>query len=510
MQTVWFGPWKALAMAALLVTSTACGDLDEEESGTATETGGQPEEAETVTADTADQANDDATGVEDDEGEAAGESVDDEDAAEESADRVDETGGELQFADPAAEFPSWYPDGNFGHEDQIDPFATPYSDPPFEAAPDPADAGTVDCRTDAVGDLPDDTQYLPLIDFGYVEVDEPGGIPELEELAVGSGEEAVRRVDYVNDDDDSVSLYVAGTDPTALDAFLAEARVCFSLSEDDGSLGQDDTTTVDVGKRIVDATARLLVISAGLELEFQSALARYRDSLTVGDDILHYGDLVSLMLSEQPAELFEYSDIDGETLASLTPDDFIVAAAVLLEDDLRADTAIDEDPQQLALDMVVSRFFQPDAQFLVDPDELPSGAAGTPTYSQILNVEESPILVVLVPDTSGFGTEVRVDFAIDPTVNRRQKIYYRAKCIRTAKVSTHVEAGAATVFMYQWGPYRRHGNRYASSPWNTSSGQIKRTRKEPSTSFDVKVKGWQNGSQYDIFGWWVQGSGGTC
>ena len=139
--------------------------------------------------------------------------------------------------------------------------------------------------------------------------------------------------------------------------------------------------------------------------------------------------------------------------------------------------------------------------------------AGELGYPGLVNAEANPSIVVLLdpqPDPEVFDDTVRIDFVIDPSINRYRKVYYRARCVASAKVSTHTSAGATTVYMYQWNPYDRHGSRYASAAWKSQSGEIRRSRSSALVSFDVKVKGWINGSQYDIFGWWVEGGGGFC
>src|SRR6266508_4179105 len=98
-------------------------------------------------------------------------------------------------------------------------------------------------------------------------------------------------------------------------------------------------------------------------------------------------------------------------------------------------------------------------------------------------------------------------FVVDPNINKDVVHAYRSQCRRSAWTRIKAWAGSAMVRLWRAPPPDNVGSATATAP-NLSS-QIVRTS-ETLKTYDVNVKGLQNGSTYTIEGGWVMGSGGGC
>jgi hypothetical protein len=150
---------------------------------------------------------------------------------------------------------------------------------------------------------------------------------------------------------------------------------------------------------------------------------------------------------------------------------------------------------------------QPDAPSLINPAELPADDAG---YDALLRESADTIVVDIdvldanLPDEWA-GHAIAVSFCFDPRVNRKGKRYYRARKAVSVAVDLEANFGRMTVYLWRESPhYLKIGSRYAS----TAPGGNPRPRElwyssGATRSYDILVKGWQDGSDYDVYGGWV-------
>lgn len=160
-----------------------------------------------------------------------------------------------------------------------------------------------------------------------------------------------------------------------------------------------------------------------------------------------------------------------------------------------------------------------DAPMLAQDAELPADDAG---YRLMAEESEGGLLIVdfeLIDPTDELrdAETLSLLFVIDPPINRAAppwtwpyRRYYRAKCQRSAWVRLHADAGRMSAYLWRTAPdYLRIGSRYASTVWDAHPAGIGHDTGSPA-SYDVYVKGWLDGSHYEVDGSWEVGWGGGC
>ncbi len=148
---------------------------------------------------------------------------------------------------------------------------------------------------------------------------------------------------------------------------------------------------------------------------------------------------------------------------------------------------------------------QPRAPFLYPPQELSRDPAELGR-----RLREDPrrsVALSMKPVGALDSKRTVVWFVVDPNVNKDVVHAYRSQCRRSAWTRIKAWAGSAMVRLWRAPPPDNVGSATATAP-NLSS-QIVRTS-ETLKTYDVNVKGLQNGSTYTIEGGWVMGSGGGC
>jgi hypothetical protein len=160
---------------------------------------------------------------------------------------------------------------------------------------------------------------------------------------------------------------------------------------------------------------------------------------------------------------------------------------------------------------------QPYAPMLAGAAEEPDTPAG---YAKLLEDSNTIILEVdlvdpnLPPPTDPeVDSLIAVSYAIDPRVNlvaSPTRRYYRAKCqVHAAYVRLHAKAGRMEAHLWQKSPHRSIGHEYASATWTPDPPALWHSSGPP-RSYDIYVRGWQDGSSYRLDGAWTLGSPGTC
>jgi hypothetical protein len=283
-------------------------------------------------------------------------------------------------------------------------------------------------------------------------------------------------VQFQNDKKQRFDVIVSGQE-AAVDEYIQESSMCLEAIPIERE--PEPLEAVDLGAILINAAG------------FPAAdLSAQRDDQVANGNTGSLAEVIAVLGGDPGAALAAaISDAEAKmsSLASSMPPDALATDVKPLLDQL----------QNL-----------PGAPFLGDPALEPDEPSG---WTKILQGEEGNVLVTFVSverNRSEFDLDI-VYFAEDPPINRNQYRAYRAICSTWAKVQIYAQKGSATVYFWRATPsYASIGSRFdaaggSASSWLSASFGSR-------ASWDVGVRGWQDGSYYSLYGGWTEGTGGFC
>jgi len=137
---------------------------------------------------------------------------------------------------------------------------------------------------------------------------------------------------------------------------------------------------------------------------------------------------------------------------------------------------------------------------------------GESDYPDILLKDERTLIVDmewLYPSRAS-EEEWVVHYVIDPTIDRCQSRYYRAKCQQAAWARLRAWAGRMSVYFWRYSPYNYIGTRTADAAGESYPHWMYSSSYPDWLTYDLYTRGWQNGSSYSLYGGWWEGFGGEC
>jgi len=339
---------------------------------------------------------------------------------------------------------------------------------PFALIPQPEE-----CSPDR--DSSSGPDYFPLSEFPQEQVDNPFLGPDGFSTAVN----------FVNGKGQNFEVLVSGVNPQTVADYINQTSVCLE------ALQTDREPPVVVEPVRYDS----IIISAAERVtgQPQSQLSRRRDNMGL----------------EGPATL-----ADVVMSFDSSPDDVLGLSTEIGVDAVNNFGSIRGAPDEVSIrENMDALLYQPGAPFLFDPENLPTDNAGFAT--QLANDPDNTVVISMewVDEEAkdlGPDTFFAIWYAIDPSINLYQYRYYQAKCQSTAWVRIRAWAGKMSVNFWRRPPFLNNGNRTANAATSPYPPSLYHSSYPTRMTYDIFVKGLQNGSSYSIYGGWYPGSGGGC
>ncbi|MDH2414453.1 hypothetical protein [Nocardioides sp. CER19] len=300
--------------------------------------------------------------------------------------------------------------------------------------------------------------------------------PELIKSALG----AAAQVTASNAADQTFEITYISSSIESLNAYLAansDAKTCIE-AQSFVPVSADDPPLPSLEESVIDAIAHA-------SRKSPDELAEYRDAQTTSPNL------------EQVAAHF---GVKKKTVLSQ-----VVGAAHTTFSGVAASTAKAAAEEVLAWDdspPLIGSWEQP-----VTDDEFRQWIDKTGAVLVQIRVVD-PNLDLPKSDTPDAAL-LSISAIFDPGVNAGKHVYYEAICSRDAWVRLHAKAGRMSVYMWRRIPYLDVGSRRASAASDANPSGIWHQSAARRT-YDVLVRGWQDGSRYTLDGQWNVGSGGGC
>ena len=329
-------------------------------------------------------------------------------------------------------------------------------------------------------DLPGPKECAPSRDRGterdYIPLSRLKGEQARDPFA--DGDVATVRLELVNAKRQHFFIYVSAGDDSAVRRYI-----------DDGSACMERFRVKRLPPPLVRAVAfdRVLLHAADAAGISRGTLAALAKSAPPGGPEPSFLDLVATAGGDPSAVL---DQAIGSASARLQQ---LVASGKL-------------DPAKVAaLDVadLVSRLAkEPGAPFVYDPASVPRTRAELGAWLRAKPRQRVSIGMTVPPRR---GRDV-VWFAFDPDINLNQDRNYKAHCERESYVGLRAWKGGASYFFSLAGSLL---DSKTSWWWHDTRKSSSKSMSKKHT-FDVRVTGKANGSNYSIYGGWLEGGGGGC